>query len=197
MHWGQRKATCFLGQGLTEMYRRRWGANSEFYWNREEIQCGLQLWKSTQVNNMQSGVWYELCTFILSSWAEPGVLSSSGNSPPAAAAYMRKNRKDIWDGSMPKTDLLQSPISCFSSGRKKWLNTYCDIYISMQWYCSALQSCIPCSEPLYSALSRNCNLFCHMKVYQSVEHRQGIVNKETLIMMMISVIRSNQICRIM
>jgi len=47
------------------------------------------------------------------------VLSSRARSPPAAAANMRKKRKDIWDGSMPKRDLLHSPISSFSSDRKE------------------------------------------------------------------------------
>lgn len=57
-------------------------------------------------------------TLILDSWAEPGVLSRSLNTPPAAAAYTRKNRKDICDGSMPKTALLLTPISSFSSVKK-------------------------------------------------------------------------------
>lgn len=91
------------------------GLESRFYLRTDEV---------VYIQPMHSGKEHELHTFILNSWAEPEVLSSSGSSPPAAAAYMRKNRKDIWDGSTPKTDLLHSPSSSFSSGRKGWLNTY-------------------------------------------------------------------------
>lgn len=58
-------------------------------------------------------------TLILNSWAPSEVSSSSGTSPPAAVAYIRKNKKDIWDGSTPNTDLLHTPISSFSSGKQE------------------------------------------------------------------------------
>lgn len=76
-------------------------------------------------------------TFTLSSWAEPGELSSSGSSPPAAAAYTRKNKKDIWEASKPNKVLQPSPSCSFSAGKSETSRCVCIVYSSyvLLWKC--------------------------------------------------------------
>lgn len=126
-------------------------------------------------------------TFIFNSWAEPGVLSRSRNTPPAAAAYTRKNRKDIWDGSMPKTVLLHSPISSFSSGKKGWMNTCCSSHTCNNNMCSLAMTVF--FKVVYCYIANHSTMHCQKTsicsstwrstiVSDSKIRRQGIVNNE-------------------
>lgn len=69
-------------------------------------------------------------TLTLSSWAEPGEVSSSGSSPPAAAAYTRKKRKDICEASTPNKVLQLRPSCSFSSGQNETSRCVWTVYNS-------------------------------------------------------------------
>lgn len=111
-------------QRLSEICRQFWGARVQYLFVEKWSVRSIIFFRKREWSQQLYSGGHGLYTFTLSSWPEPEVVSNSGSNPPAAAAYMRKNRKDIWDGSMPNTVLLHSPICSFSSDRKEWLNMY-------------------------------------------------------------------------